>query len=186
LIASIRAVRLLALCTAAIPLFLGPQAFSLGSRKMPRVAMAHVPQVGDSISAPHTSFSCVVNSAQTYPCFEAIVDGITFQVAFTGDGPLFRVADVRTIDLRFISPEGLKIDDVIPISSRDDLILAPNYAVYANRGKVWIPIIGFLDNVFVLDANGKQENVPIKEIHFDSGEIRVRITGFVQWKGVNR
>jgi len=175
---------LFALCIVSAQLLIGPLALGIGFRKMPRVAMAQVPMVGDSIPAPHTSFQCVVNAAQTYPCFEAVVNRITYQVAYTGEGPLFQVTDVRTIALAFVSSDGLKINDVISINSRDDLILAPYYAVYANRGRVWVPIIGFLDNVSVVGADGKEKEVQIKELRFDEGAIRVRITGFVQRKGV--
>jgi len=128
----------------------------------------------------------MVNSAQTYPCYSVIVDDITYTVSFHESGShLGRVADVRTSDSNFRTPEGLRVGDVITIKSRDDLILAPYFAVYVNRGTKWIPDIGFLDNVSTIQADGKDKIVPLKDVDFNGSEVRVRISGFVQRKGVD-
>lgn len=156
--------------------------------EIPKIPASRLPDVGEN--APHGprvgNFQCVVNSAQAYPCYSMIVDGVAYTVAFHGSGPeLGRVADVRTSDKDFRTPDGLRIGDVITIRSDTDLILAPYFAVYANRGTKWIPVIGFMDNLSIVQIDGKDKIVPLKEVELNGSEIRVRISGFVERKGVD-
>lgn len=143
-----------------------------------------IPKVGDSIAPRHDSVLCLVNSAQLDPCYVAVDNGIEFKVAYrVAEG--FRVTDVRTNDPHFVSPEGLKVGDVITIRKRQDLILAGYFEVYANSGKTWVPIVGSLDKVFVEGADRKEAQVPINQLRFDGREIHLRIDGFRQWAGVD-
>jgi hypothetical protein len=148
--------------------------------KIPRV----VPKVGDSIPPRHDSTACVIAAAQIDPCYFVDVNGITYKIAYRSEGNAYRVTYVETSDLRFITPQGLRVGDVIAISKEDDLILAPYFAVYANRGEVWIPMISwFLDQVTIVSADGKDTRVPVNQLHFGDGEIHVRISAFVQRDG---
>jgi len=183
------AVFLRSLFVAAVSLMLTLSAFSQldphsGSWPISKVPGV-VPKVGDSIAPRHDSTACLINSAQIDPCYFTDVDGISYQVAYRSEGNAFRVTYVQTSDPGFITPDGLKIGDMIAISKEDDLILAPYFAVYANRGKVWIPVVGNLQgDVAVARRDGKDKMVPINQLHLGDGQIHVRISAFVQRDGV--
>ncbi|MGA9061023.1 MAG: hypothetical protein WB341_05065 [Terracidiphilus sp.] len=175
------------LCLASALLVPGLDASGKQHTKWPSVKVAEVPEVGKTISPPRGSMGCVIAAAQIDPCYLAIANGISYQVAYRQDGSLFRVTDVRTIGSDFVSPEDLKVGEIIAISKPGDLILAPYFAVYANHGTTWIPVVGGIQNdVTVVGVDGRDKATPVNQLRFGSGEIHVRIMGFVQRKGVDR
>lgn len=156
--------------------------------EMPKFSATRVPQVGEPVPGRvrASKVQCMVNSAQFYPCYSLSANGVGYIVAYRGtDSNSGVVADVRTIDSKFKTPEGLRVGEVIAIRSRDDLILAPYFATYANRGTEWVPVIGFLENLSTVEPDGEDKIVPLNSIEFNGSEIRVRISGFVQRKGVD-
>lgn len=178
------------LCFAAVSLILTPNAVGQVQPQSGRLTIPKsnqvIPMVGSIIPFRHDGTGCMINSAQIDPCYFAKLNGVNFEVAYRKEGDVLRVTDVRTADNRFVSPEGLKIDDVITISKPEDILPAPYFAVYANRGKVWIPIIsGMLDNITVVGTDGKDTIVPLSKLVFDGKEIHVRVSGFVERAGVD-
>jgi len=190
MIRSISAPCLRVLCLTTVSLVFAACSWGQSSshaQNAPSVAAttnAPTPVVGQAIDPNHGSQGCTLAASQSDACLSEDVNGVSYQIAYRKQNTGFQITAVRTMDSRFVSPEGLKIDDVIVIGKPEDLILAPHVAVYANRGQLWVPIIGMLDNIDVVDADGNDQITPANSVAFNGKEIRVRIFGFVQRNGV--
>jgi hypothetical protein len=114
-----------------------------------------------------------------------VMEGVNYQVAYKQEGGFGEVKDVRTIDLRFTSPSGMKIGDVFEAKSEKDLIFQPYFATYGNLDGDWVPQVGFIEAVEVV-VPGKpdeQRSVHNLDFSFEKG-IALRVIGFSQRKGL--
>jgi len=162
----------------------------LTSSGQSRLRMGHkkfkaVPVVGSNVK-PAIPFLraptyCVVGSANLYPCFYAIVSGVTYQVAYSKTkARKFQVEEVRTVDPHFKTPEGLSVGKVIAIKSREDLILTPNLAFDGRSGGDWLSVLGQIPGpVIVASAGGKDTWMGFDELHLAGQPVQLRIAGFV-------
>jgi len=150
--------------------------------EIPKVGLAKVPAIGDLVAfntGRHTE--CMVASAQMYPCVLALVDGILYTISYRDDIGGGRVMCVETSDPRFKSPEGLRTGDVIEVKSNDEITGDPYFRYHLSRGKLWMPIVGYLGKVQVVtDGHADEAKYPYA-LQFPSGSVvKLRICGFVE------
>lgn len=150
--------------------------------------LATVPRVGDAIHPAEmpAKMQCAVAAAQTWPCFYGEMDGIVYRVAYKPEtfGSSV-VMDVRTSDRKFRTPEGLKIGDVFVATGLKDLIIQPYFAVYGNSDTDWIPVVGSIDKVCVVQEGKQDAFQPVTDLDLPPGsKVGLRISGFAQRKGI--
>ena len=90
----------------------------------------------------------MVNSAQFDPCAGAFIDGVRYTIAFRmQENSSYSVTRVYTDDVRFESPEGLRVGNAITANGPEDIFEAPYFEVYARKGTRWVPVVGVLGMV---------------------------------------
>ena len=108
--------------------------------------LAHVPEIGEKLhpediaeSASHNM--CATQAAQSYPCFETLIDGVTYTIAFD-DKNKNRVTYISTSDTKFKTADGYKVGDEIEFP-RSQLRVNPYFEIYGPTTRDgWRPIVG--------------------------------------------
>lgn len=124
----------------------------------------------------------MTNSAQFDDCFEAVVNGIQYNVSYR-ESENDAVTRIYADDPRFSTPRGLHVGDMLTIRKRSDLLIAPYFEVYGATGEAWIPVVGFLDRINwgYDDKSGMFTRESVNNIDLSPDHpIRVRISGFAK------
>lgn len=105
---------------------------------------------------------CVTQPAQMDPCVGQFFDGIKYQIAYSEK--THRVSYVFTNDENFVTLDGLRVGDAIPVT-RDTVHALPGFEVWAPTTRDgWWPIVGYdlaqikLSDASTLDLSGKEES----------------------------
>lgn len=140
------------------------------------------PQLGKHIVVPRGAELgvCMSSPGQLDKCFRAVVNGIKYTVAFRRRGLRGNIAThVYTDDQKFQSPEGLRVGDVVAVENPESLIAAPGFEIYGNKGKGWIPVVGFSGEVEVVQEGKPDEKREVTTLKPTTGNpVRLRIRGF--------
>ena len=113
-------------------------------------AVDATPQIGDfySVFRPETGTACMVNSAQFDACVWTQIDGVVYTISYgKNESGVYVVSRISTCDDKFKTPLGLHNGDKLTIRSREDLIFAPYFEVYAKTNEQWMPVVGILDRL---------------------------------------
>ena len=108
--------------------------------------LTHVPEIGEKLHAKNIPESashnmCVTQAAQAYPCFDKLIDGVTYTIAFD-DNNENRVTYISTSDPKFKTADGYKVGDEIEFP-RSQLQVNPYFEIYGPSTRDgWRPIVG--------------------------------------------
>jgi hypothetical protein len=109
-------------------------------------ALTRVPEIGEKLrrkdipkSASHNM--CVTHAAQADPCFDTLIGGIEYTIAFGDKG--HRVTYISTSDPKFKTADGHKVGDEIEFP-RSQLHGSSYWEIYGPTTQDgWRPIVGF-------------------------------------------
>ena len=146
--------------------------------------LTHVPEIGEQLhrksipeSASHNM--CMTQAAQTYPCFDKPIDGVTYTIAFD-DKNKNRVTYISTRDPKFKTADGYKVGDEIEFP-RSQLQVNPYFEIYGPTTRDgWRPIVGLDLGPLVPDKNSVA--IDLRGNTGTGDPIKTRITGFSKGK----
>jgi hypothetical protein len=146
--------------------------------------LTHVPEIGEKLraknipkSASHNS--CVTQAAQTYPCFDALISGVTYTIAFD-DNNKNRVTYISTSDPRFTTADGYKVGDEIEFP-RSQLQVSPYFEIYGPTTlDGWRPIVGL--DLGPLEPEKNSTAINLRGNTGTGDPIKTRIGGFSKAK----
>jgi hypothetical protein len=146
--------------------------------------LTHVPEIGEKLreknipkSASHNV--CVTQAAQTYLCFDTLIGGVTYTIAFDENNKN-RVTYISTSDPKFTTADGYKVGDEIEFP-RSQLQVNPYLEIYGPTTlDGWRPIVG-------LDLGPQEPGKDSKAINVwgNTGKgdlIKTKIGGFSKAK----
>jgi hypothetical protein len=91
------------------------------------------------------------------------------------------VTYVHTEDPSFISPDGLRIGDVVTVKSAENVFEMLGWEIYSGPGSGWIPVIGFCGEVNVVHDGQPDERKKLKTLLAGrKTAVRLRIEGFTK------
>jgi hypothetical protein len=154
------------LCSLLLPACAGRPQLEAGCATAP-LALSQIPQLGDLLSSPGPTCTRILSSsAQTWPSYEAKVNGIAFTIGIDHDA---RVRYISTRDHSFASPEGLHAGDPAATATK----AASNATIMDERGwghYILLPSgwYALLEDTFI-DADGHvQMNLGMRELRSDA------------------
>ena len=121
--------------------------------KEPVIELQAIPTLGQQLALPgETCVHTMAASAQTWPSYATVIDGIRFTLGVDGDA---RVRFVFTNDPAFVPPEGIRIGDsaakALAAAPGESVRLEPGWGNYVRLPSGWN---AFIDDRRV-DAHGR-------------------------------
>jgi hypothetical protein len=167
---------LTSICQTTLKLGHGPK---MGVKKMNAV-----PEVGSLVKPSIPLFklpaSCLVGSARLFSCFTAVVNGISYQVAYSKtEAGKYMVEEVRTADPHFKTAEGLSIGNVVTVTSNKDLTLTAALAFDGRSDGNWLPILGEIPGPVIVTGTNGDTWIAYDDLHLTGKPIQLKISGFV-------
>ena len=181
------------ICRVLVCLYVAAFAFTAGAEAAhkpvgPRMGvkkMKAVPELGSRIKPVAPLFKafpyCVVGSAHLYHCFIAVVDGISYRIAYVKNAAgKNEVQEVRTVDPHFKTPGGLSVGNLVIVKSANDLVITPLLAFDGHSDGDWHSILGEIPGpVIVVGPDGKDSWIGYDDLHFNGQPVQLKISGFV-------
>jgi hypothetical protein len=146
--------------------------------------LTHVPEIGEELHAKDIPQStgpdrCVTQAAQTYPCFDKLIDEVTYTVAFD-DNNKNRVTYISTSDPKFQTADGYKVGDEIEFP-RSQLQVNPYFEIYGPTTRDgWRPIVGL--DLGPLEPEKDSRAIDLRGNTGKGDPIKTKISGFSKGK----
>ena len=133
----------------------------------PLLPLQRVPVLGECLgNVPATSVRTMTASAQTWPSYKVIADGIQYTVGVDYEE---HVRFVATSDPAFRSPEGLRVGDSAALAKRaapgQKIVLEPGWGHFIALPSGWY---AFIDSSWVDTAGHRQPDLNIGKLGVDA------------------